>query len=104
MACGETVERATIVRVEGFGQLTESSSERGSPFDNDDNDDDDIKVDQVVSLLMQSRSQIHQLLPFPADSQVFDSFIYTFDDDGDDDIHHQYSPSLRFFQFNPTIE
>lgn len=68
MACGESSEKNTIVRMEGVGKLVFSGTIK-------------LKTQQIVSLVILSRGQIRNLLPSLSQPQVIDDLTFSFEED-----------------------
>ena len=67
LACGESPEKSTIVRMEGVGKLVFSGPVK-------------LKTQQIVSLVIQSRGQIRNLLPSLSQPQVIDDLTFSYEE------------------------
>lgn len=64
LACGESSERATVVRIEGYASVS------SLPF----------RTEQTIGIVLQSRGQMHELLPPLSQPKVVESLTFAFDE------------------------
>ncbi|XP_057364794.1 uncharacterized protein LOC130685509 [Daphnia carinata] len=68
LVCGESQEKATIVRMEGVGEMSFLGPVA-------------LKIEQSINLIIQKRGKIRDLLPSMSQPRVIDELTYSFDDD-----------------------
>lgn len=76
--CGESAERATILRVDGRG---DASNTGATLWPSVITSAAMTKAEQLVHLVLTSRQQIHQLLPPLMRPRIIDSLTFAEDED-----------------------
>lgn len=68
LVCGESQEKATIVRMEGIGEMTFLGPVA-------------LKIEQSINLIIQNHGKIRDLLPSMSQPRMIDELTYSFEDD-----------------------
>lgn len=68
MVCGESQEKATIVRMEGIGEMTFLGPVA-------------LKIEQSINLILHNHGKIRDLLPSMSQPRMIDELTYSFEDD-----------------------